>query len=294
MFRFNEDGYDTENTHAFDTVDEFEIKLRVTNKDDLQTEDSKTITIYNNLPIIKLTNDPVNPKINEDFTVDISIDDVDEALNTNTYYIDDNETDTTTFNYNEIDTHIFKVTTKWDNGYDEREFNTTLFIKMKNVAPRVDLNIKNIENKYLFDAQAFDYEDRLNRVVYSLYIDNSSIYETDKTFSFLESFTVTDDDFTMALEFFNGGNFKVVAQAYDELDAESKLDEFTFSVVGTSTTNKSAYKLIPVCLFEAEINSNIAEANVIEDKVNVANITDSFEASYREDFKEANFIEEFF
>ena len=286
-------GYDTKNTHTFDKVDKYEIKLRVTNKDNLQATDNKTITIYNNKPIIKLTNNPLNPKISEDFTVDISVDDVDEALNTNTYYIDDDETDTTTFSYDKIDTHIFRVTTKWDDGYDEREFNTTLFIQMKNEPPSVDLSIKNIKNKYLFDAQAYDYEDRLNRVVYNLYIDNSSIYETDKTFSFLESFTITDDDFTMALEFFNGGNFKVVAQAYDELDAKSELSELTFSVVGSGIVDEPTYKLIPVCLFEAEIKTQVAEANVIEEKIHVANITDSFEASYRDDFLEANFVEEF-
>lgn len=134
-----EDGFTTDNTHSYTEIGEYTVVLRVTNKCGLDVEVNKSVTIKYNQPTVELSNDPVNPKKNEDTTITVTTTDTDSTIVSQTYYIDDTETTELTHAFEEVVTHEFRVVTVWNDGYDDQQMETILLIEMENVGPEVDL-----------------------------------------------------------------------------------------------------------------------------------------------------------
>ena len=132
-------GYSTNNTHTFNTVGEYTVKARATNKCGLSTEDSGIIKITNNKPIVKLSYSPHGAGVGENITVTIDNNDVDNTIKNQTYYNDGVETDKLVVNYDISGEHEFKVVTVWNDGFEDKTMETVMTISIKNAAPEFEL-----------------------------------------------------------------------------------------------------------------------------------------------------------
>ena len=279
------DGYDEKDSYSFDDVDDYDVSVRVTNKCDLQTEDTKTIRVNYNKPLVSISTDNENPIINEDITLSIDNDDVDDTIVSQTYYLDDNEVDELTFNFSKLGTYVFKVVTKWNDSQDDLKFTTTSNIVIINQIPTLDLQYtKYDDNRYIFDANAKDAEDDLVSVKYSIFVEVSSIFETNSRWQLLDTLVIKDDEFLADITFYVSATFKITASAKDGQGGESVVDEveITTSSNSTASSNDVVYKIVPVCKFEV---------NLIEE-IPTATSYDHFKANLIEEVPNANFVED--
>ena len=226
------DGFVTDTVHQFTEVGDYDVTVKVTNKNGQETEDTATIRIKYNEPIITLSNDPVNPSVNEDTTVTIDVDDPDSQETDRKYYIDDVETTDTAFNWDELGDHVFKCTVYWNDGFEDQEVSKELLIEMTNQPPTLDMSVEEStdgDGKWKIVSGAVDPEDNLDRVGYWLYVDRDNILDPNDDnpdWILIETGSVT---FDLDMEIFQNGDYKVEMIAYDGDGEESTRESVEFT-----------------------------------------------------------------
>ena len=227
------DGYAEDDVHQYADIGDYDVVVKVTNKNGQETTDTITIRIRYNQPIVTLSNDPEKPKVDEDTTVTIDIDDPDETITEDTRYIDDDETTDTTFSWSEVDNHIYKVTLTWNDGYDDQTFDSELLIEMENQPPTLDMEAVENEDdgsgEWTIKSGADDPEDDLDHVNYWVYIDSDGILDPDDEgieWVLINSGSV---DLDLDLDIHINGDYKVVMQAVDGEGLKSDKAEVTFT-----------------------------------------------------------------
>ena len=224
------DGFAEDDVHQYANIGDYDVVMKVTNKCGLTHEDTKTIRITYNEPIITLSNDPLKPKVDEDTTVTIDVDDPDDRETDRQYYIDDAETDDVTFSWSELDDHIFKCTIYWNDGYDDQEVSKELLIEMENEPPTLDMKAiekDDTDGSWTIESGAEDPEDDLDRVDYWLYIDADDIINPDDTATWIliDSGSVSLD---LDIDVLANGTYKIVMQAVDGEGLKSDKEELEF------------------------------------------------------------------
>ena len=202
-------GYNTENKHTFDEINDYTVKHKSTNKYADENECEKTIRIKYHTPIVTLTNDPTKPKKDEDTTIDISNNDVDDRITEQTYTIDDTDTTELTHSFSDVDDHYFKVLTKWNDGYDDLEFTTTLKIEIEAKPPEVSLSHSSDEDTYTFTADITEGDGEIDTINYKVY------YRTPIDDALRLVFN-SDDDETIDFSLSESGYYKVVVYVVDD------------------------------------------------------------------------------
>ena len=227
------DGYAEDDVHQYTDIGDYNVSVKVTNKCGLEATDTKTIRIKYNQPVVTLSNDPEKPKVNEDITVSIDINDPDNTITDDKRYIDDTETTDTTFSWSEVNDHVYKVTLTWNDGYEDQTFDSELLIKMENQPPT--LNMEAVENEddgsgeWTIKSGAEDPEDDLDHVDYWVYIDSDGILDPDD--SAIEWVLINSGsvDLDLDLDIHINGDYKVVMQAVDGEGLKSDKAEITFT-----------------------------------------------------------------
>jgi len=242
-----EDGYDTITTHTFTDIGDYDIKLKVTNLCGLVTEVTKTIRIRYIQPPVDLTNDPVKPVINEDTVVDIENTDPDSRITSQTWYIDDVETDTLTHQFSDLGTYYFKVTTEWNDGFEDLTFDTILPIEIENQPPTTDMlttltDESDGSQTWLIESNAVDPEDHLDYITLSVYVDKNYIIGDNTEESWIHLDTKQTTDLDNSIKFNTSGKFKLLLQAFDEQGLSSEIEEKIIEIEsGDCSSEQCAY-----------------------------------------------------
>jgi len=223
------DGYDATNKHTFDSIDDFTVKHKATNKYGDENECEKTVRIRYHTPIVKLTNDPKKPKKDEDTTIDIDNSDTDDRITDQTYKVDDEDTDDLTQSFSEVEDHTFEVNTKWNDGWDDLEFSNTLKIEMEAKPPKVSLSHTEEDGTYTFTSDVTEGDGKVDKINYKVY------YRTPID-DVLRLVFNSDDDEDIDFDFTESGYYKVVVYVEDDQDQnDDDFEEIELSCDATET-----------------------------------------------------------
>lgn len=226
-------GYVVDDSHEFTTSGEYLVKLRVTNNCGLTAEDAKTIKIQKTIPSVQLSNSVLTPKKNEETTVTIVNTDVDSAIVNQTWFVDGIETTELVHSFEDVVSHEFKITTVWNDGFMDAEFDTVLMIEMENVGPSVNLTY--IENEgNLYDAStAITIGDApVSTIRYKVY------YKLPLSGEIVECVNKLDDE-QIEFTLLNSGEYTVTVTVTDELGGVGT-DTVVITVVCGESSSESS------------------------------------------------------
>lgn len=234
---------ENDSTHTYTAVGDYTITVRVTNPTGQIAEDSKVIRVAYNEPTINLSNDPIQPIIDQDTTITVDILDSDSRETNRKYYIDGVETVDLTHAFSTLGTHEFTVEIYWNDGFEDKVTVETLVIELANQAPTIapEYTVTG-DNSELYNLtfNAVDPEDDLAYVKVNVYVDTSNMV-TDATTApvwvLVESINVVDP--TQTVSFYDMGSYKIDMQAFDGDGLSSTIESITVDIGACSDTGSS-------------------------------------------------------
>jgi len=259
-------GYNTSNTHIYNNIGVKQVKLKVTNECGLVTEQTKSIKIYNNKPIVKISANTLTPFINENVKFVITNSDPDYTIINQNYTIDNVKTQKLDFLFSDVGNHIFKVITTYNDGFEDKSFSTSVTINMKALSPTINMEVKDIDsNSYSVISNAVDPQNKLSYVNLTVYEDVYNIFNKNpKDVRWVEISNGKETSLKTNIFLKNSGIYKITEQAFNEYGLSSAIDE---KIIQKSDTSKG-------CGCNIDWTKTIHTLDII---VNVYNINIEFE-----------------
>ena len=163
------DGYGTTRTHQYTASGDYVVKHEVFNTYNLSSECQKNIRIFWRSPIAGLSWTPTEILLNDEVTVNASIQDIDNRITAIRHIFDSEEVDSNTtkdYSYAKVvsffGTHVAKQEIDWNDGFADHTITYQRNIPMTNQPPTVDVVV------YKQDS-----DDR--RGVYKVFVSSSDI-----------------------------------------------------------------------------------------------------------------------
>jgi len=248
----NETTYSSLATGQKAAIGDYTIFARATNKYGQIAVDSAVIRVKYRTPSISVTHTPdtaITPRLGDTATVIVAITDVDGRLVSTDSTVNgvfDNSNTTASYSYTVAlvldQTYTIATVTTWNDGYADQLLNGSDSIGLYNQAPTVGLTISNVGDVYTFDSNAADYENSLQDVTYTLYIDSNAILEAvpvTNNWSQLSSNVAVSSPWTTSATFYGSGSFKIEAYATDVHGKTSVVDSVVFTVSSNSAIANS-------------------------------------------------------
>jgi len=248
------DGWTEDTSHVYSSSDEYEVGIRVTNNCGLVTESSDTVKVYWREPKVELISTSTTPIVNEEITINSNIEDPDSVVVSNTYYLNDAEIDELTMSFAELGTHIVKLVTVWNDGFEDKQIITELEIKLDNQNPNLNPEITNEDNIYRIVANAEDPEDRLDSTLINVYIDSNTALDGDDYYDWvlLKSNTFTEQ---LMVNFVSSGVYKIELIARDLDGGQSEVYEKVITIECTGIDVQIVEKYITPATQVADITT---------------------------------------
>lgn len=245
-YDFNDgDGYSATNSHTYTVPDDKTIDVLVTNNYGQTATDTITIQVRYNRPTLTFSEDPTSPIFGDTVNVSYVITDPDaQVTNVESYFdgvfklSDPALTNAYDHLLDTVKPYPYYTDVVWNDFYNIITDRYNDQVILQNIPPEVNLNVVPTGNTYSFNSNATDFEDRLDRVEFVIYISPEYIFEetpAEVTWSQLDTYTITEAPWAASATFYKGGQFKITAQAYDQDGGISTLGESIFGVAITDT-----------------------------------------------------------
>ena len=247
-YSFNESDYTTTNYYTFDETGEYTISILVKNYSDQEATDQKTIKIYNNPPVVTLSIDPEYPRINEEYTITVDINDETNVTN-KTYYLNNEETSLTS-SINSPGEYTFKSVIEYYDGFENKQVVTELPITLTLSPPIVELEAILIEdNIYNIEGSIIKGDGEVTNIFYKIYYTLPFSNNKETVLSVTHNVIDLDSD-NLELNFQNSGEYVIEAVIYDDLGSYS-IDSLILLIDCTAETTTSS-NVVSLMYFDKE------------------------------------------
>ena len=231
------DGYSASNTYVWDTIGTYTVSSKTTNKNGQTRICTKEIVIGYNAPTGCVQFDKGTYILNDTVIVTgcitdadnriIGIDHIWEKVITDTNLIKD-------YAYSkvldEVKTYTAKQIIRWNDGFEDKVVEFTRPLSMANQPPVVDITVTEGVDTYTFNSNAVDPEGMLSRVDWVVYTCKQEIMGDTGPCDWVEVYRTTGEIIELSVD--KTGNYKVVATAYDNLNATGT-DEVIYTMVAS-------------------------------------------------------------
>ena len=214
------DGYSEDSKYTWSDAGDKVVKVRVTNKAGLTAEDEGVISIKWGIPSTVVTHSPDNIEPGDDIVATITNTDPDSVIVQQTYTIDGKDCGTT-FSVDLTGTHVYKVVTVWNDGYDDHEYTTEHIIEVDNKAPTINMiavSSGNNDEVWALSSNAEDPEGMLDYVRLVVYMDSNytfnGIDEVETNWQVIRDERL--DGLSAEVHYHTSGRYKVEMSAVDE------------------------------------------------------------------------------
>jgi hypothetical protein len=183
----------------------------VVNKSGLEAIDEKVIRVRYNSPLVVVSNAVLEPRVDEETTVTVDINDVDSRVTGTKYFMDGVEVSGLTFSWSEIAEHTFRTEVSWNDGFEDFVIVRELVIRMTAADIQVGLEYSNSGSTYTMVATVVlgdaDLDHLQYEIKYRVPFSNEAVLCYNSVGNASEEF-----------EFANSGVYTVTVHAYDELN----------------------------------------------------------------------------
>ena len=230
------DGYSASNTYVWDTIGTYTVSSKTTNKNGQTRICTKQIKIGYNSPTGCVQFDKSTYILNDTVIVTGCITDADNRITGIDHIWEEVIIDTNLIKdyvyskvLDEVKTYIAKQIIKWNNGFEDKVVAFTRTLSMANQPPVVDITVTEGVDTYTFNSNAVDPEGMLSRVDWVVYTCKQEIMGDTGPCDWVEVYRTTGEIIELSVG--KTGNYKVVATAYDNLNATGT-DEVIQLLVG--------------------------------------------------------------
>ena len=218
------DGYSASNTYVWDTIGTYTVSSKTTNKNGQIRICTKEIVIGYNAPTGCVQFDKGTYILNDTVIVTGCITDVDNRIIGIDHIWEEVITDTNLIKdyvYSkvlaEVKTYTAKQIIRWNNGFEDKVVEFTRPLSMANQPPVVDITVTEGVDTYTFNSNAVDPEGMLSRVDWVVYTCKQEIMGDTGPCDWVEVYRTTGEIIELSVG--KTGNYKIVATAYDNLNA---------------------------------------------------------------------------
>ncbi len=218
------DGYSASNTYVWDTIGTYTVSSKTTNKNGQTRICTKEIVIGYNAPTGCVQFDKGTYILNDTVIVTGCITDADNRITGIDHIWEEVITDTNLIKdyvyskvLDEVKTYTAKQIIRWNDGFTDKVVEFTRHLSMANQPPVVDITVTEGVDTYTFNSNAVDPEGMLSRVDWVVYTCKQEIMGDTGPCDWVEVYRTTGEIIELSVG--KTGNYKVVATAYDNLNA---------------------------------------------------------------------------
>ena len=218
------DGYSASNTYVWDTIGTYTVSSKTTNKNGQTRICTKEIVIGYNAPTGCVQFDKGTYILNDTVIVTGCITDADNRITGIDHIWEEVITDTNLIKdyvyskvLDEVKTYTAKQIIRWNDGFEDKVVEFTRTLSMANQPPVVDITVTEGVDTYTFNSNAVDPEGMLSRVDWVVYTCKQEIMGDTGPCDWVEVYRTTGEIIELSVG--KTGNYKVVATAYDNLNA---------------------------------------------------------------------------
>ena len=230
------DGYSASNTYVWDTIGTYTVSSKTTNKNGQTRICTKEIVIGYNAPTGCVQFDKGTYILNDTVIVTGCITDADNRITGIDHIWEEVITDTNLIKdyvyskvLDEVKTYTAKQIIRWNDGFEDKVVEFTRTLSMANQPPVVNITVTEGVDTYTFNSNAVDPEGMLSRVDWVVYTCKQEIMGDTGPCDWVEVYRTTGEIIELSVG--KTGNYKVVATAYDNLNATGT-DEIIQLLIG--------------------------------------------------------------
>ena len=231
------DGYSASNTYVWDTIGTYTVSSKTTNKNGQTRICTKEIVIGYNAPTGCVQFDKGTYILNDTVIVTGCITDADNRIIGIDHIWEKVITDTNLIKdyvyskvLDEVKTYTAKQIIRWNDGFEDKVVKFARPLSMANQPPVVDITVTEGVDTYTFNSNAVDPEGMLSRVDWVVYTCKQEIMGNTGPCDWVEVYRTTGEIIELSVG--KTGNYKVVATAYDNLNATGT-DEVIYTMVAS-------------------------------------------------------------
>ena len=230
------EGYSVSNTYVWDTIGTYTVSSKTTNKNGQTRICTKEIVIGYNAPTGCVQFDKATYILNDTVIVTGCITDADNRIIGIDHIWEEVITDTNLIKdymyskvLDEVKTYTAKQIIRWNDGFEDKVVEFTRPLSMANQPPVVDITVTEGVDTYTFNSNAVDPEGMLARVDWIVYTCKQEIMGDTGPCDWVEVYRTTGEIIELSVG--KTGNYKVVATAYDNVNATGT-DEIIQLLIG--------------------------------------------------------------
>ena len=230
-------GYSASNTYVWDTIGTYTVSSKTTNKNGQTRICTKEIVIGYNSPTGCVQFDKGTYILNDTVIVTGCITDADNRIIGIDHIWEKVITDTNLIKdyvyskvLDEVKTYTAKQIIRWNDGFENKVVEFTRSLSMANQPPVVNMTVTEGVDTYTFNSNAVDPEGMLARVDWVVYTCKQEIMGDTGPCDWVEVYRTTGEIIELSVG--KTGNYKIVATAYDNLNATGT-DEVIYTMVAS-------------------------------------------------------------